>query len=114
MNPISETGSVPMSTEVMNKSPNQDLSQPENTVRPELAGQAVSGVDKSYGSRDDEKTGSDSANPPATEDLEGQIRKSEINDGKVTIKVYDYRGKLLRKIPPGYLPLGEQHFDITV
>ena len=43
-----------------------------------------------------------------------ELRKVEINDGEVAIKVYNNSGKLLRKIPPGYVPLGEQKFDVTV
>lgn len=44
----------------------------------------------------------------------GEIRRILVEDGKVTINVYDSNGKLLRKTPPGYLPLGEEGFDITV
>ncbi len=43
-----------------------------------------------------------------------EVRKVEIEDGEMTINVYDGNGKLLRKTPPGYLPVGEQGFDITI
>jgi hypothetical protein len=44
----------------------------------------------------------------------GEIRRVEIKDGHLTINVYDSSGKLLRKTPPGYLPAGEQNFDVTI
>ena len=44
----------------------------------------------------------------------GEIRRVEIRDGNMTINVYDSNGKLLRKTPPGYLPAGEQQFDVTI
>ena len=50
----------------------------------------------------------------ASPQSKGEVRKSEISNGTLTVKVYDSNGKLLRKIPPGYLPMGEQKFDITV
>jgi hypothetical protein len=50
----------------------------------------------------------------AASGIKGEIRKTEVCDGELSIKVYDSSGKLVRKIPPGYLPAGEQQFDITV
>jgi hypothetical protein len=53
----------------------------------------------------------------ATPDIagaKGEIRRLEIKDGNLTVKVYDSNGKLLRMTPPGYLPAGEQKFDVTI
>ena len=44
----------------------------------------------------------------------GEVRKSEVTEGELKTKVYDQSGKLLRVIPPGYLPVGEKKFDITI
>ncbi len=44
----------------------------------------------------------------------GEIRRVVVEDGTLTINVYDRTGKLLRKTPPGYLPAGEEGFDVTV
>ena len=43
-----------------------------------------------------------------------EVRKSEVTDGELKTRVYDCSGKLLRVIPPGYLPVGEQKFDVTI
>ena len=43
-----------------------------------------------------------------------EVRKSEVTDGEIKTRVYDRSGKLLRVIPPGYLPAGEQKFDVTI
>ena len=32
-------------------------------------------------------------------------RKFDFDDGQLTVKVYDRNGKLLRQVPPGYVPL---------
>ena len=45
---------------------------------------------------------------------QGEVRKSEVTDGELKTRVYDCSGKLLRVIPPGYLPVGEQKFDVTI
>ncbi|SPD74895.1 hypothetical protein PITCH_A370002 [uncultured Desulfobacterium sp.] len=50
----------------------------------------------------------------ASAEANGEIRRVEIKDGSLAIKVYDSSGKLLRKIPPGYLPVGEQQFEVTI
>lgn len=50
----------------------------------------------------------------ASAETKGEVRRVEIKDGNLAIKVYDSSGKLLRKIPPGYLLAGEQKFEITI
>jgi hypothetical protein len=32
-------------------------------------------------------------------------RKFDFEDGQLTVMVYDRNGKLLREVPPGYIPL---------
>jgi len=114
LNPIRETASAMMTSEVIRGGP--------NNTSPEFGGTAQLEVVKQVGPR---PTASDGLPKIKTSDKEGaehgtakrakeEVRKSEINDGQLTVKVYDSSGKLLRKIPPGYLPMGEQKFDITV
>ena len=38
---------------------------------------------------------------------EGTTTKNNLEDGRIIVEKYDEDGKLLRKTPPGYLPLGE-------
>ncbi len=33
--------------------------------------------------------------------------RNSLEDGKIVVEKYDEDGKLLKKIPPGYLPFGE-------
>ncbi len=100
VSPINETASVIASSEVINKNPNSTAPNSGNAVQSEAVRQAAP---KSEG-----------AGPSTKEGAKGEVRKSEITDGKLTISVYDSSGKLLRKLPPGYLPAGEQQFDVTV
>jgi hypothetical protein len=98
VNPINETASVSINAEVINKS--------QNNTAPKS--------DKPVGSPDIKKSGREGADHSTMKGAIGEIRKSELSDGELTVSVYDSSGKLLRKIPPGYLPVGEQQFDITV
>lgn len=98
VNPISETASVSINAEVINKSQNNTASK----------------SDRPYGSSEIKKSGREDADHSTMKGARGEIRKSELSDGELTVSVYDSGGKLLRKIPPGYLPMGEQQFDITV
>ncbi len=38
-------------------------------------------------------------------EMEVEERKFDFEDGQLTVKVYDRHGKLLRQVPPGYVPL---------
>ena len=98
VNPISETASVSINAEVINKSQNNTASK----------------SDRPYGSSEIKKSGREGVDHSTVKGARGEIRKSELSDGELTVSVYDSGGKLLRKIPPGYLPMGEQQFDITV
>ncbi len=40
-------------------------------------------------------------------DDEQTTAKNIIEDGKIIVEKYDKDGRLIRKIPPGYLPFGE-------
>ena len=98
VNPINEAASVSTNTGVINKSQNK----------------TAPGPDKSYGSHEINNSGRKEDVQNSMYGSRGEIRKSELSDGELTVSVYDSNGKLLRKIPPRYLPTGEQQFDITV
>ncbi len=38
-------------------------------------------------------------------EIEIEERKFDFENGQLTVKVYDRNGKLLREVPPGYVPL---------
>ena len=40
-------------------------------------------------------------------DYEYTTSRNVIEDGKIIVEKYDEDGRLIRKIPPGYLPFGE-------
>ncbi|GEM_PF-2350908 len=39
------------------------------------------------------------------EDVALEERKYDFKNGQLVVKVYDNKGKLLRQVPPGYIPL---------
>jgi len=43
-----------------------------------------------------------------------EIRDSSIEDGQLCIRVYSNKGKLLRQIPPGYIPFGEYAVNVKI
>ena len=50
----------------------------------------------------------DSSNPKLNlRKDENSTAKNIVEDGQIIVEKYDEDGKLIRKIPPGYLPLGE-------
>jgi hypothetical protein len=40
-------------------------------------------------------------------DEENTTAKNNIEDGQIIVEKYDKEGRLIRKIPPGYIPFGE-------
>ncbi len=114
VNPISETAAVSVNTEVINKNPVNTAPKSANAAQFEVVVKADTKTDGVMASLETEKSVKENADPGMMAGANGEVRKSELDDGKVVIKVYDGSGKLLRKIPPGYLPLGEQKFDVTV
>ena len=114
VSPIKEMASVMIAPEVINKSPNNTSPGPEKTGHLELVKQVAPEPKASDDLPVIKASGREGAEQGIKKTAKGEVRKSEISDGQVTIKVYDNSGKLLRKIPPGYLPVGEQKFDITV
>ena len=42
---------------------------------------------------------------PEKAEVQIEERKFDFEDGQLTVKVYDRHGKLLRQVPPGYVPL---------
>jgi hypothetical protein len=45
--------------------------------------------------------------------LNKEKRDFEVEDGQFFARVYSGKGKLLRKIPPGYVPFNERRLNIT-
>lgn len=114
MNPINGAASVSVSSEVLRKNPKGAGPYHGESARPEAGEQASPKPDELYGSPEIKNSGREDADHSRVKKAMGEVRKIEINNGTVTVRVYDSSGKLLRKIPPGYLPVGEQKFDITV
>ena len=54
-----------------------------------------------------EKTGESSNTGMGNEQFEQTTSRNRIEEGKITIEIYDKAGRLKKKIPPGYLPFGE-------
>ncbi|MEA3361272.1 MAG: hypothetical protein U9R17_17960 [Thermodesulfobacteriota bacterium] len=42
----------------------------------------------------------------------GETRKIEVTDGELTVSVYNTEGKLIRMIPPGYVPPDKAHLNM--
>ena len=97
-------------------SPNTSSAAPESSVSSEFQeiSQAVIQSDEAHTNAEINKTGSGNTEQKRSSGNSGETRKMEVKDGEMIIRVYDSSGKLLRKIPPGYLPAGEQKFDVTV
>ncbi|MBW1851977.1 MAG: hypothetical protein JRJ15_11205 [Deltaproteobacteria bacterium] len=112
--PISETTSIRTSSKDINRVPINIGPTSAGQTSPRVAEQVVSQSDEAYGALEVKKAGKEGYDQGRQAGLKGEVRKIEVKDGDLTINVYDRSGKLLRKIPPGYLPLGEQKFDITV
>jgi len=41
-----------------------------------------------------------------------ETRKIEVTDGELTVSVYNTEGKLIRMIPPGYVPPDKAHLNM--
>ena len=54
-----------------------------------------------------EKSGEGSNAGMGNEQFEQTTSRNRIEEGKITIEVYDKAGRLKKKTPPGYLPYGE-------
>jgi hypothetical protein len=54
-----------------------------------------------------EKSESSSKSQMNLRDEENTTAKNIIEEGQVIVEKYDEEGRLIRKIPPGYLPFGE-------
>jgi hypothetical protein len=44
---------------------------------------------------------------PAEEEKTDTTTRQRFEEGKIVLEKYDRRGKLVKKIPPGYVPLNE-------
>ena len=54
-----------------------------------------------------EKTGEGSNTEMGNEQFDQVTSRHRIEEGKIIIERYDKAGRLIKKIPPGYLPFGE-------
>jgi hypothetical protein len=54
-----------------------------------------------------EKTDNSSKSQLNQRNDENTTAKNIVEDGRIVVEKYDEEGKLVRKIPPGYLPFGE-------
>jgi hypothetical protein len=54
-----------------------------------------------------EKTDDSSKSQLNLRNNENTTAKNIVEDGRIIVEKYDEEGKLVRKIPPGYLPFGE-------
>jgi hypothetical protein len=64
-------------------------------------------ADKIKAQRPIEKS-DDSQKPGLNMQAEDNIKtRNSLEDGKLIVEKYDADGKLVKKIPPGYLPIGE-------
>ncbi len=114
ISPINSTASVVNTEEMAMKTMNGLSSPPgSDAVQLEAGSLAISKLDKSAGSKQSQRSDGEKTNQRKDTTKE-EVRKVLVEDGEITINVYDSSGKLLRKTPPGYLPLGEQGFDVTI
>lgn len=109
---ISETAGVSVRTEIVNKKPPSSTSRTTLVAKADVV-QASSkpGLENTSGIK---KAVNESAVPEKSGMSQNESRKIDVNDGEIKTKVYDEHGELLRVIPPGYLPAGEQKFEVTV
>lgn len=114
INPINETVSISANAEALKNNANNTAQGSSNAAKFESVAQTPPKSDGNYGSSENKKSDRKDADQSMMKGASGEVRKSDMTDGKLTINVYDSSGKLLRQIPPGYLPVSEQKFDITV
>lgn len=114
VSPISQTADVSVAAEVVNKSSGSTAQDRNGVVESEVAEQISSRPDDAIQAAGIINAGKESAAKAGTAGTQGEVRKSDVKDGEMRTKVYDRKGKLLRVIPPGYIPVGEKRFDITV
>ena len=100
--PISENTAVRMVSAIANKNSGNSAAKGKAA-----ANFSVAGLDKNH-------TGNAGVHKNVDTAPLSEVRKSEVTDGEIKTRVYDRSGKLLRVIPPGYLPAGEQKFDVTI
>ncbi len=114
VSPISQTAAVVVTAEVANKSSGNTTQESSGVVQPEAVEEISYQPDDPIQAPEINNAGKESAVKASTPENQGEVRKSEVKDGEMRTKVYDRKGKLLRVIPPGYIPMGEKRFDVTV
>ncbi len=111
---ISQAAVVTATAELANKSSGSAVQNQKGAMESEVAEQVSSRPDDAIQAPKYLKTGKENANAAGRMLNQGEVRKNEVKDGEMRTKVYDRKGKLLRVIPPGYIPVGEKRFDLTV
>ena len=114
VSPISQTAAVSVTAEVVSKSSGSTSQDPNGVVESEVAEQISSRLDDDIQAPKSINAGKESAAKERTAAAPGEVRKSDVKNGEMRTKVYDRKGNLLRVIPPGYIPVGEKRFDVTV
>ena len=113
ISPISQAAAVSVAAEVVSKSSGSTSQDHNGVVESEVAEQNSSRPDDAIQTPEIINAGKESAAKARTTGKQGEVRKSEVNEGEIRTKVYDRKGKLLRVIPPGYIPVGEKRVDVT-
>ncbi|MFZ0724199.1 MAG: hypothetical protein WCD88_13200 [Desulfobacterales bacterium] len=72
----------------------------ETAARKEIQARTARPVEKTDDSRR-------SGRRPADEEKTAATTRQRFEEGKIVLEKYNRRGKLVQKIPPGYVPFGE-------
>ena len=112
--PISQTAVISVAAEVVNKSSESTAQDRNGAGASEVVEKNATRPDDAVQAPDIINAGRESAAKTSTAGKQEEVRKSDVKDGEVRTKVYDRKGKLLRVIPPGYIPVGEKRFDVMV
>ena len=123
VNPIGTTATTIVASEAVNKNA---VTEPKTMVETQTAAaeQIAPKLDKVQHTPESEKPKNNVSKDPEDKKgssgnarkatAKGETRKLEFNEkGNLTVKVYDSSGRLVRKIPPGYLPTNEQEVNIV-
>ena len=110
VSPIDNTPSVSADPGITIRKSSDSAQRSTAAATSEVANQAAPKIDKASSSFEPKKAAREGPVQSSKAEAKEEIRKTEIKDGELIIKVYDSGGKLVRKIPPGYLPQEENIF----
>ena len=114
VSPISEAVAAPIAAEIATKLSGKKASVSGGSAQVNVPEGVSSRSNKTIHMPEVISTGDKTADKEIRPVKMGEVRKSEVKDGELMTKVYDRNGKLLRVIPPGYVPAGEPKYDITI